>query len=134
MEKRNTVQGHTGKVIYWVVTIFLSFGMLAGGVQQLLQIGGYVEIVNQLGYPTYMLSILGAWKILGVIAILIPGFPLIKEWAYAGFFFAMSGAAASHLTAGQPFTEAIPSLILLTVTILSWYFRPENRKLKIVTV
>lgn len=117
------------KIIYWAVTGFLAFGMTAGGVQQLFQIGGYVEIVTGLGYPQYLLSILGAWKLLGVIAILIPGFLLIKEWAYAGFFFAMSGAAISHITMGQPFVEAIPSLVLLTMTILSWYFRPENRRL-----
>ncbi len=121
MSKRN-------KIIYWIVTIFLSFGMLAGGVQQLLQIGGYNEIIEQLGYPKYLLSILGVWKILGVIAILIPKFPLLKEWAYAGFFFAMSGASISHFAVGQPFTESMPSLILLLVTILSWYFRPESRK------
>lgn len=117
------------KIIYWIVTIFLSFGMLAGGVQQLFQIGGYNEIIEQLGYPRYLLSILGAWKILGVIAILIPKFPLLKEWAYAGFFFAMSGAAISHFTVGQLFTEAMPSLILLLVITLSWYFRPESRKI-----
>lgn len=122
MTKRN-------KIIYWAVTIFLSFGMLAGGVQQMLQIGGYNEIIEQLGYPKYLLSILGVWKILGVIAILIPKFPLLKEWAYAGFFFAMSGAAISHFSVGQPLIEAMPSLILLVVTILSWYFRPESRKL-----
>jgi uncharacterized membrane protein len=121
MTKRN-------KIIYWVVTIFLSFGMLAGGIQQLLQIGGYVEIIKELGYPKYLLSILGVWKILGVIAILIPKFPLLKEWAYAGFFFAMSGAMVSHFAVGQSITDALPSLILLLVTILSWYFRPENRK------
>lgn len=121
MTKRN-------KIIYWVVTIFLSFGMLAGGIQQLLQIGGYVEIIKELGYPKYLLSILGVWKILGVIAILIPKFPLLKEWAYAGFFFAMSGAMVSHFSVGQSSTDALPSSILLLVTILSWYFRPENRK------
>lgn len=117
------------KIIYWIVTGFLAFGMLAGGVQQLLQIGGYVEIITQLGYPLYFLSILGTWKILGVIILLVPKFPLVKEWAYAGFFFAMSGAAISHIAAGQPFTEAIPSLILLTVTVLSWYFRPADRRI-----
>ncbi|MBW8202061.1 DoxX family protein [Flagellimonas abyssi] len=122
MKNRNTI-------IYWVVTIFLSIGMVAGGVQQLFQIGGYNEIVTQLGYPLYLLSILGAWKLLGVIAILIPKFPLVKEWAYAGFFFAMSGAFISHLTMGQSFMDAIPSLILMVVTVLSWYFRPANRKL-----
>lgn len=117
------------KIIYWVATGFLSFGMLAGGVQQLLQIGGYVEIITGLGYPLYLMSILGAWKILGVIVLLIPKFPLVKEWAYAGFFFAMSGAAISHIAAGQPFAEAVPSLILLTVTVVSWYFRPTDRKI-----
>lgn len=117
------------KIIYWIATGFLALGMLAGGVQQLLQIGGYVDIVSQLGYPIYMLSILGAWKILGVIAILVPRFSLVKEWAYAGFFFAMSGAAASHITVGQSFSEAVPSLILLTMTIVSWYFRPMDRKI-----
>lgn len=122
MEKRN-------KIIYWIVTIFLSVGMLAGGTQQLFQIGGYNEIVTSLGYPLYLLSILGAWKILGVTVLLLPKFLLLKEWAYAGFFFAMSGAAISHLVVGQAFIEALPSLILLTVTVLSWYFRPAERKI-----
>ncbi|MDX1641238.1 MAG: DoxX family protein [Balneolaceae bacterium] len=115
------------RIIYWVFTIWLALGMTAGGVQQLFQIGGYVEIVSQLGYPLYLLSILGFWKILGVVAILIPGFPLVKEWAYAGFFFAMSGAAASHFIAGDSFSEAIPSLVLLILTVISWYFRPAGR-------
>ena len=119
----------TKKITYWVSTIFLSFGMLAGGIQQMLQIGGYNEIVTQLGYPLYLLSILGTWKILGVIAILIPKKALLKEWAYAGFFFAMSGATISHLAVGQNITEALPSIILLLVTITSWYFRPNDRKI-----
>jgi uncharacterized membrane protein YphA (DoxX/SURF4 family) len=122
MEKRN-------KIIYWIATIFLSIGMLAGGTQQMLQIGGYNEILTSLGYPLYLLSILGVWKILGVIAILIPRFPLLKEWAYAGFFFAMSGAFISHIVVGQAFAEAVPSLILMTVTVLSWYCRPAERKI-----
>lgn len=124
MTKRN-------KIIYWVTTLFLSVGMTAGGIQQMFQIGGYNEIVTNLGYPLYILSILGTWKILGVITILIPKFPLLKEWAYAGFFFAMSGAFLSHLIVGQAFSEALPSLILLSVIVLSWYFRPDNRKLSL---
>lgn len=121
MSKRN-------KIIYWVATIFLSFGMLAGGIQQMLQIGGYNEIVTKLGYPLYMLSILGIWKILGVTAILLPKRPLIKEWAYAGFFFAMSGAAISHIIMRKPFAEVMPSLTLLSAVLVSWYFRPNDRK------
>jgi uncharacterized membrane protein len=121
MKKRN-------KIIYWSSTVFLAFGMLAGGVQQMLQVGGYVEIVSQLGYPLYLLSILGVWKILGVVALLIPKYPLVKEWAYAGFFFAMSGAAISHMATGQWTNEAIPSLILLIVIVISWFFRPADRR------
>lgn len=117
------------KIFYWISTIFVSLGMLAGGIQQALQIGGYNEIVTKLGYPLYMLTILGVWKILGVIAILVPKFPLIKEWAYAGFIFAMLGAAISHFAVGQPISEAIPSLILLSMVILSWCLRPADRKL-----
>ncbi|MEC3965847.1 DoxX family protein [Flagellimonas halotolerans] len=124
---------NSNKIMYWVVTIFLSIGMSAGGIQQLFQVGGYNEIVTELGYPLYLLSILGAWKLLGVIAILLPKFPLLKEWAYAGFFFAMSGAFISHLAAGQPFSEAIPSLLLMVVTVLSWYLRPMSRKITIIT-
>lgn len=117
-------------ITYWILTIFLSIGMLAGGIQQMLQIGGYNDIVEALGYPLYLLSILGVWKILGVIVILVPKLTLLKEWAYAGFFFAMSGAAISHIVVGQTFTEVIPSLILLIITVLSWYLRPDSRKMK----
>jgi uncharacterized membrane protein len=116
------------KFIYWIATIFLAFGMLAGGVQQMLQTGGYVDIAGQLGYPLYLLSILGVWKVLGVVALLVPKAPLLKEWAYAGFFFAMSGAVVSHMVMGQPVHEVIPSLVLLIVTLISWYFRPAERK------
>jgi uncharacterized membrane protein len=115
-------------IFYWVVTAFLALGMTAGGVQQLLQIGGYNEIVASLGYPRYMLSIIGTWKLLGVIAILVPGFPMVKEWAYAGFFFVMSGAFLSHLIMGQGMLEAMPSLTLMIATVLSWYLRPANRR------
>jgi hypothetical protein len=119
----------TTKIIYWVATIFLATGMLAGGLQQLFQVGGYVEIITGLGYPKYFMSIIGAWKVLGVIAILVPGFGLAKEWAYAGFFFVMSGAVCSHLAAGHPFNEIYPSLTLLIFTVVSWYTRPPVRKL-----
>ncbi len=120
----------TQKLTYWISTIFLSIGMLAGGIQQMLQIGGYNDIVTNLGYPLYLLTIIGIWKILGVIAILIPKLPLLKEWAYAGFFFVLTGAFISHFAVGQSFVESIPSTILLAATMLSWYLRPESKKTK----
>jgi hypothetical protein len=91
-----------------------------------------VEGIMHLGYPVYFLTILGFWKILGVIALLVPKLPLLKEWAYAGFFFIMSGAVFSHIATGDPTKELIPSLILLTLTIVSWFFRPSSRKLLLV--
>jgi uncharacterized membrane protein len=116
------------KIIYWIVTGFLAFGMLANGSAQLLHAKGFVDIIVHLGYPIYFLTILGAWKLLGVLALLVPKFPLIKEWAYAGFFFAMSGAVLSHLAVGDPVKEMAPALVLLIVVVISWYFRPEDRK------
>jgi len=126
MTKRN-------KIIYWIATIWLALAMVASGLQQIFHSKGFVDIVVPLGYPLYFLTILGVWKILGVIAILIPGFGLVKEWAYAGFFFAMSGAVVSHIAMGAPFMEVVPSLTLLAMTLLSWYFRPADRKIVSVT-
>jgi hypothetical protein len=90
-----------------------------------------VEGIQHLGYPIYFLTILGIWKILGVIALLAPKSPLIKEWAYAGFFFTMSGAIFSHLAVGDPVKELFPSFLLLVLTVVSWYFRPASRKLEL---
>jgi uncharacterized membrane protein YphA (DoxX/SURF4 family) len=122
MTKRN-------KIIYWIATIWLSLGMLSAGIVQLLKIKEEVDMMTHLGYPIYFLTILGIWKILGVAAVLAPKFPRLKEWAYAGFFFTMSGAAISHIVSGDPFGEIFPSVLLLTLTVVSWYFRPESRKM-----
>jgi uncharacterized membrane protein YphA (DoxX/SURF4 family) len=125
MTKRN-------KIIYWIATIWLSLGMLSTGIVQLLQTEGEVEMMTRLGYPVYFLTIIGVWKILGVVAILIPKFPLLKEWAYAGFFIAMSGAVISHLISGDEAKEIFGPTLLLILTLVSWYFRPADRKLILV--
>ena len=85
--------------------------------------------IKYLGYPVYILTILGIWKILGTVALLVPKFPLLKEWAYAGFFFIMSGAIYSHVAIGDPLAEILPSLLLLVLTVVSWYFRPADRRI-----
>jgi uncharacterized membrane protein YphA (DoxX/SURF4 family) len=118
----------TLKIIYWISTIWLALGMLSTGMVQLLKVDEEVDSITQLGYPIYFLTILGVWKISGVVAVLIPKFPRLKEWAYAGFFFAMSGAAISHI-ASDSLSKIFPSLLLLTLTVTSWYFRPTDRKL-----
>jgi hypothetical protein len=88
-----------------------------------------VDMMAHLGYPLYFLTILGVWKMLGVVAVLIPKFPLLKEWAYAGFFFAMSGAVFSHLACGDSAKEFFGPILLLILTVVSWYFRPADRKI-----
>jgi len=119
----------THKIVYWIATVWLSLGMMSSAVVQLMRIPEGVQSVTHLGYPEYLLSILGVWKILGVAAILAPKFPVLKEWAYAGFFFVASGALVSHITMGDGFGEIFPSVLLGTLTVVSWYFRPESRKL-----
>jgi hypothetical protein len=119
----------TKKIIYWISTVWLALGMVSTGLVQLLKVKGDVEVITGLGYPVYLLTILGVWKILGVIVLLIPKFPLLKEWAYAGFFFAMSGAVLSHLASGGTIGELAPAFLLLILTLVSWYLRPADRKM-----
>ena len=120
----------TKLIIYWVATALLAIGMLQSGIFAEIRAKQWVDLVTSLGYPVYFLNILGTWKILGVIAILVPRFPVLKEWAYAGFFFAMTGALVSHLACHDYAIKSIlgPSFQALFV-ILSWYFRPDSRKM-----
>jgi DoxX-like family len=117
------------KIIYWVTTGLLAFGMLSQGLAQNFHTLVYVDIIVHLGYPIYLLNIIGVWKILGVMAILMPRFRLLKEWAYAGFFFVMSGALVSHIVSGDPVIAVAPALVLLILIVASWYFRPADRKI-----
>jgi hypothetical protein len=117
------------RIIYWVSTIWLALGMVSTGAVQLLNSKDEVDNMIQLGYPVYFLTILGTWKILGAVVVLIPKFALLKEWAYAGFFFAMSGALFSRVAMGDPVGKIAPALLLLVLTLISWYFRPVERKL-----
>ncbi|MEP6947473.1 MAG: DoxX family protein [Acidobacteriota bacterium] len=118
----------TQKLIYWIATLWLALGMTSTGIVQLMRMKDDVDRTAHLGYPTYLLTILGIWKLLGVAAVLFPKLPVLKEWAYAGFFFAMSGALISHVVVSDPFSEIAPSLLLLILTVVSWHFRPESRR------
>ena len=109
--------------------MWLSLGMASSGIVQLLQIQMEKDAMVHFGYPFYFLTIIGVWKLLGVVALLVPKYPLVKEWAYAGFFFTMSGALFSHISVGDPVAQMIPAVLLLTLIVISWYFRPADRKL-----
>lgn len=125
MKKRN-------KIIYWIATVWLTLGMLSTAIVQLIKMEEEVKVITELGYPIYILTILGVWKILGVIVVLVPKLPLLKEWAYAGFFFVMSGAVISHLASGDDAITLFGPILLLVLTIVSWYFRPAERKIMLI--
>jgi hypothetical protein len=114
---------------YWIITGILSFCLFSGGLAQALQLQGVVQGFKPLGYPIYFISIIGIWKMLGIIAILIPGFKLLKEWAYAGLFFTMTGAVISHIASNDIHAQIIAPAVLAIFIVLSWYLRPADRKI-----
>src|SRR5688500_18030697 len=127
MTKRN-------KIIYWVVTIWLSLGMVSTGIVQFLKVKEEVDLFTHLGYPIYFLTMLSIWRFFVVVAVLSLRFQVLKEWAYAGFFFAMSGAIFSHIVLGDSIKDIFGPLLLLTLTVVSWYFRPAERKVTAVNL
>jgi hypothetical protein len=122
MEKRKLIW-------YWIITVILSLCIFSGGLAQAMQVKDVVQGFKPLGYPLYFISLIGVWKMLGIIAILIPGFKLVKEWAYAGIFFTMTGAVISHIASNNVSAQIISPVVLALFTVLSWYLRPANRKI-----
>ena len=120
-------------VSYWIATVVFCAAMAAGGVLDLLRVDFLVEGMDKLGYPVYILTILGVAKLLGVVALLPPGIPLLKEWAYAGFAFELLGATVSHLYVGDPVNEVAPPLVLLALAAASYLLRPPSRRLASAT-
>jgi DoxX-like family len=117
---------------YWIITAILSFCIFTGGLFQALQLKGVLQGFKPLGYPNYFISIIGVWKVLGIIAILIPNFKLLKEWAYVGIFFVMTGAVISHIASDDVHVQIIAPVVLASFTVLSWYLRPADRKIILV--
>src|SRR5687768_14963506 len=105
MAKTKNRSAKRNNIIYWIATIWLALGMLSTGFVQLIQTKDEIDLMAYIGFPVYFLTIIGVAKILGVVAILIPRFPLLKEWAYAGFFFSMAGAVFAHIASGNSLTD-----------------------------
>ncbi|NML40337.1 DoxX family protein [Chitinophaga sp. G-6-1-13] len=120
-------------IAYWITTGLLTAGMLSGGIAQLIRAPWNTQGIIHLGYPVYVMTILGTWKLLGVTALLLPRMTLIKEWAYAGFFFLMTGAVISHLVSGDGLAAVTAQSIFVVLIVLSWYLRPANRRIAALT-
>jgi len=116
-------------IVYWITTILVAFSM-SGGAAQLAHVPGVVDgFVRVLHYPPYFVTILGFWKVVGAIAILVPGLPRLKEWAYAGIFFDLTGAAASSAAVGGAAFHILAPLICAVFAVASWALRPPSRVL-----
>ena len=119
-------------IVYWTTTVLVAFSM-SGGVAQLARVPGVVDgFVRVLHYPPYFVTILGFWKVLGAIAILVPRFPRLKEWAYAGIFFDLTGASASSAAVGGGAFHILAPLVGAVLAVASWALRPESRKIGIL--
>lgn len=125
---------NTRVIGYWAVTVLFCMAMAGSGMMNLLRSEALKESITALGYPEYLMTILGVAKVLGVIALLLPGFPLLKEWAYAGFTFDLLGAAASHAFVGHPLIEMIVPLVFLGLAMASYQLRPAIRRLPTTAV
>jgi uncharacterized membrane protein YphA (DoxX/SURF4 family) len=129
----------TKMVAYWAVTMLIALETLVGGIadvihgKTILVTGPPVaDVVTHLGYPLYFLRIIGVWKVLGGIVLLVPGYPRLKEWAYAGIFFELSGAATSWLAYEHNMGEAVVPMILAVLALVSWALRPQHRRLGVL--
>lgn len=114
---------------YWICTVLIALAFLSGGVAYLLRMSQVIEGVTRLGYPLHFVTVLGVWKVLGGAAVLLPDLALVKEWAYAGMIFDLTGAAAAHVASGDDAQHILIPLVLSALVVASWALRPEGRKL-----
>ncbi len=111
--------------IDWIPTVLFSLAMFGGGLGDLVRAEPLMESMRQLGYPSYLATLLGTWKVLGAAALFAPTkWMRLKQWAYAGFFFDLSGAMFSHLASGDGIAELTPPVVLLALGFLSWRSLP----------
>jgi hypothetical protein len=115
-------------IAYWVTTGVLVFCM-TGGIFELWGVQATVDGIARLGYPSYIIPVLGLGKCLAILAILWPGLPRLKEWAYAGIFFNMMGALVSHVAHGDPAWTVAVTVTIAAITLASWALRPQSRRL-----
>lgn len=116
-------------IIYWIATAIIAFVFISGGAAGVARPPSVMQGMLHLGYPPYFMLILGTWKFLGGVIILLPGTKLLKEWAYAGMLFDLTGASASHAAVGDPVVHIIVPLIILIILAISWALRPPSRTL-----
>ncbi|MEO6000867.1 MAG: DoxX family protein [Chitinophagaceae bacterium] len=121
------------KIYYWIFTGLLAALMLVSSIPDIIYSKEAVVMIrDHLGYPLYFLPFIGVAKFLGVVAILIPGFPRIKEWAYAGFVYDLTGAMYSMIAVGDPVQNWLPLIIGFIVIACSYIFHHKKLKAEVL--
>jgi DoxX-like family len=121
------------KIIYWIFTSLFALLMLGSAIPDVLSSPEAVKGMHEgLGYPLYFIPFIGVAKILGVAAMLIPGYPRVKEWAYAGLLFDLSGATYSIIASGQPAANWIFMVLPLGVGVCAYIFYRKKSKISLV--
>lgn len=116
-------------IVYWTATALLVFELVLGGIWDVLRVPHVRAVFERLGYPLYVLIILGVWKLLGAVALVIPRFPRLKEWAYAGVIFNLTGALVSHIASRDIEPGPMSYLVMMVaITATSWSLRPPSRR------
>jgi len=115
------------KITYWIITGLVSAFILLGAIIDISVSPDAVALIKHLGYPVYLLPFIGVMKTLGVIAILVPGFPKVKEWAYAGLVFDTLGAVFSHLSSSDGSDKWAPALLALILVIASYLLYTKKK-------
>jgi uncharacterized membrane protein len=124
------MQSATKSAVYWIATVILSLELLVGGVADILRAQWATAIMVHLGYPLYMMLIIGTWKVLGAVAIAVPLTTTAREWAYAGVFFEITGALASHLLNHDPLSTIGSPIAFTLITLLSWRLWKDRADLR----
>lgn len=124
-------------IAYWICTILIAASFLSGGVANVLHAQQAVDGMVRLGYPSHFMTLLGVWKVLGACAVLAPRSPRLKEWAYAGMFFDLTGAAVAHAAVGDGDAlmgnvgHILAPLVIAALVVASWALRPQDRKVAV---
>lgn len=126
----NSTDGRAGRTAYWITTAVSAAAFAIPGAANLAHVPHIASDMAHLGYPPYFLTLLGTWKLAAAIAILVPRFPRLKEWAYAGMIFDLTGAAASRAAMHDGAAMIVIPLLIAAVVFLSWATRPDSRKLR----
>ncbi len=129
MKATHDSQSRTRFIFYWITTILAAFQLGSGGIADIVLPSAVLEGMEHLGYPKYFCVLLGIWKVLAAITILLPGFPRLKEWAYAGAFFELTGAVFSHIAVSDPAVKLIGPIVCTGLLVTSWALRPASRRI-----